>query len=330
MDQIQVSFDEKGNLQLGPRIIPIPTTVSPAAQKFLSASVPAQPQPALDDRAGWKAMVARTDAFLEPMADHMIATAAASVETRTIGQCKVHVATPHSLRYPDRAHLRIHGGAWVFLGGKFSMAEAAMTATDFGCVTYGLDYRMPPDHPYPAAVEDGVTLYRHMIELYAPAQIVISGGSAGGNLAAAVTLRLRDEGLPLPGAVGLLTPAVDLTFSGDTIKTNDGIDTVLRAGGNAGKLYAGGHDLSDPYISPVNGDLTKGFPPTFLQSGTRDLLLSDTVRMHRKLLKAGIPAELHVWEAMPHGGFGGVFGAPTPEDVEMGEVFVGFVDRWLR
>jgi acetyl esterase/lipase len=329
MDQIEVSFDGAGNLRLGPRTIPVPPTISPPAQKFLSAAMPARPQPALDDKAGWKAMVASTDAFLEPMADHMIATAAATVETRTIGQCPVHVATPHILRHADRAHLRIHGGAWVFLGGKFAIAEAATTATDFGCVTWGVDYRMPPDHPYPAAVEDGVTAYRHLIELYDPAKIVISGASAGGNLTAAVTLRLRDEGLPLPGAVGLLTPALDLTFVSDTIKTNNGIDTVLRAGGNAGNLYAGGHDLSDPYISPLNGDLTEGFPPTFLQSGTRDLLLSDTVRMHRKLLKAGIPAELHVWEAMPHGGFGGVFGAPTPEDIELVETFVAFVDRWL-
>jgi monoterpene epsilon-lactone hydrolase len=79
----------------------------------------------------------------------------------------------------------------------------------------------------------------------------------------------------------------------------------------------------------VFGDFIKGFPPTFLQSGTRDLLLSDTVRMHRALLRAGIPAELHVWEAMPHGGFGGIFGNPTPEDDEMVQALVGFVDKWL-
>jgi epsilon-lactone hydrolase len=94
-------------------------------------------------------------------------------------------------------------------------------------------------------------------------------------------------------------------------------------------LYADGHDLTDPYLSPLFGDFTKGFPPTFLQSGTRDLLLSDTVRMHRKLLQAGVTADLHVWEAMPHGGFGGIFGQPTPEDQEMSETFVKFVDRHL-
>jgi acetyl esterase/lipase len=95
------------------------------------------------------------------------------------------------------------------------------------------------------------------------------------------------------------------------------------------QLYADGHDLTDPYLSPIYGDFTKGFPPTFLQSGTRDLLLSDTVRMHRALLRAGIPADLHVWEAMPHGGFGGIFGNPTPEDAEMSAALVAFVDRWL-
>jgi acetyl esterase/lipase len=329
MDQVSVTQDEQGNLHLGPRVIPIPTTITPEARKFLAVSMPVRPQPALEDSEGWKAMVASTDAFLAPMTDHMLAAANATVETRTIGECPVHVATPKAMRHPDRAHLRIHGGAWVYLGGKFSLAEAAMTASAFGCVTYGVDYRMPPDHPYPAAVDDGVTAYRALLEHYDPKKIVISGASAGGNLTAAVTLKVRDLGLPMPGAVGLLTPALDLTFAGDTIATNHGIDTVLPGVGNAGDLYAGGHDLTDPYISPLCGDLTKGFPPTFLQSGTRDLLLSDTVRMHRKLLRAGIPAELHVWEAMPHGGFGGTFGAPAPEDLELEAALVAFVDKWL-
>jgi acetyl esterase/lipase len=133
----------------------------------------------------------------------------------------------------------------------------------------------------------------------------------------------------MPGAVGLMTPAIDLTRAGDTMHTNDGIDTVLRPFGKMSALYADGHDLTDPYLSPLFGDFTQGFPPTFLQSGTRDLLLSDTVRMHRKLLRAGIDAELHVWEAMPHGGFGGVFGAATPEDQEMQAQFVKFVETRL-
>jgi acetyl esterase/lipase len=267
--------------------------------------------------------------MFEQMFGSWLETAPATVETKSIAGVTVHVATPHTIRYPERAHLRIHGGAWVFMGGAFSKGEAAVTAAQFGCVTYGLDYRMPPDHPFPAAVDDGLAVWREIIKQHDPKKIAVSGASAGGNLSATVTLRVRDEGLPMPGAVGLLTPATDLTGAGDTRKTNAGIDTVLRPLNQVVPLYAGSHDLTDPYLSPIYGDFTKGFPPTFLQSGTRDLLLSDTVRMHRKLLQAGIPAELHVWEAMPHGGFGGIFGNTTPEDAEMNDALVTFIDKWL-
>jgi acetyl esterase/lipase len=329
MDQLEVTTDAEGNLHFGSRVIPIPTSISPNARKFLSTPFPATIEPPASDAAAWKQVIASADAMFEQMFDGWLETAAATVETKSIAGVTVHVATPHTMRHPERAHLRIHGGAWVFMGGKFSKTEAAVTASQFGCVTYGLDYRMPPDHPFPAAVNDGLAVWREIIKQHNPSKIAVSGASAGGNLSATITLRVRDEGLPMPGAVGLLTPATDLTGAGDTRMTNAGIDTVLRPHNQVVPLYAGAHDLTNPYLSPVYGDFSKGFPPTFLQSGTRDLLLSDTVRMHRKLLQAGIPAELHVWEAMPHGGFGGIFGNSTPEDTELVEELVKFMDKWL-
>ena len=329
MTELTVTTDADGTMHLGPRVIPTPRSISENARKFLGSVFPSPPQPAITDKEGWRKVVAAANAMFEPMIEHWLTDSAATVETTTIAGVTVHKATPLVIKYPDRAHYRIHGGAWVFMGGKFSKGEAAVTAAQFGCVTYGLDYRMPPDHPYPAAVDDGLAVYRQIIKEYDPKRVAISGASAGGNLSATVTLKIRDSGLPMPAAVGLLTPATDLTWSSDTINTNAGIDTVLRPGGSVAKLYAGGHDLTDPYISPIYGDYTKGFPPTFLQTGTRDLLLSDTVRLHRRLLNAGIPAELHVWEAMPHGGFGGIFGTPTPEDEEMSTALVAFVDRVL-
>ena len=148
---------------------------------------------------------------------------------------------------------------------------------------------------------------------HSPDTIIVGGSSAGGNLAAALIVRARDEGLPLPRAAVLLSPELDLTESGDSFQANMGVDSVLvRSLMPANRLYAGGHDLAHPYVSPLFADFTKGFPPTFVQAGTRDLFLSNAVRMHRKLLAAGVAAELHVFEAMPHGGF---FGAP--EDAEL-------------
>ena len=147
------------------------------------------------------------------------------------------------------------------------------------------------------------------------------GASAGGNLAAALMFRIRDEGLPQPGALVLLSPATDLTQSGDTFHTNLGLDTALRgATDDLIWLYARDHDLTDPYLSPLFGDFSAPFPPTFLQSGTRDLLLSSTVRMHRAMRAAGVDAELHVFEAMPHGGFWG-----APEDEELADELRRFI-----
>ena len=329
MDEVTATIEADGNLHLGARVVPMPQSVSEAARKFLAIRSPPMSRPDIKDKEAWRKVVAATDAMFDAVVDQWLGAVPATVETRTIAGVTVHVATPNKMRHPDRAHYRIHGGAWAFLGGKFSLGEAAMTAADFGCVTFGLDYRRPPDHPFPAAVDDGLAVYREIIKQYDPKKVAISGASAGGNLSATVTLKLRDSGLPMPAAVGLLTPSTDLTRQSDTLNTNMGIDNVLSSPiGEVVALYADGHDLKNPYLSPIFGDFAKGFPPTFLQSGTRDLLLSDTVRMHRKLLQAGIHAELHVWEAMPHGGFGAIMGNPTPEDVEMQDALVRFVDRW--
>ena len=131
----------------------------------------------------------------------------------------------------------------------------------------------------------------------------------------------------MPAAVVLITPEVDLTESGDSFQTNRKLDVMLPAPlMNTNLLYAAGHDLAHPYLSPLFGDFSRGYPPTFLQAGTRDLFLSNTVRMHRALRRAGIETELHVFEAMPHGGFGG-----APEDAGLSAELARFVGEcWGR
>ncbi len=186
---------------------------------------------------------------------------------------------------------------------------------------------MPPEHPYPAALDDCVAVYRQLLASHAPENIIIGGMSAGGNLAAATILRARDEGLPLPAAAVLLTPELDLTESGDSFETNQLLDVVLSVPlMNANLLYANGHDLAHPYLSPLYGDFAKGFPPTLIQAGTRDLFLSNAARMQRALRNAGVPVELILCEGMPHGGF---FGAP--EDAELAADIRQFVaGHWGR
>jgi monoterpene epsilon-lactone hydrolase len=191
------------------------------------------------------------------------------------------------------------------------MALGKITAMQFGGVTFAVDYRMPPGHPYPAGLDDCLDVYRAMLKEYGAKNILVSGESAGGNLAAALMHRIKDAGLARPAALILNTPVTDLTNAGDSWQILRGLDPVLRDPDGVGStaLYLNGNDPRHRYLSPLLGELT-GFPPTHLITGTRDRLLSDTVRMHAALRAAGVEADLYVAEAMPHGGFGKL----TPED----------------
>ncbi len=319
-------------VRIAPRTLPVPLSISPQAQATLKRLVgddgvplnALHAMPATDDHAGWRRMQ-NTVAQQYAAANAGQATLLrASLETLTLGNATVHVATPPS--DTGFAYIDLHGGALVFGGGENCRLAAGRHADLHDAVCYGVDYRMPPNHPYPAALDDCMATYRHVLLHHAPEHIVIGGRSAGGNLAAALVLRARDEGLPLPAALVLLSPEVDLTESGDSFQVNRTVDVVLpNPLMSINLLYADGADLSHPYLSPLFGDFTRGFPPTFLQSGTRDLFLSNTVRMHRALRQARIPAELHVFEAMPHGGFMG-----APEDAELAAQVAEFVRNHLR
>ena len=245
-----------------------------------------------------------------------------------LGGLRVYDCTPIDLpAEDDRVYLSIHGSGFVQCAGEICRAMGIGTAMQLGIRVWAVDYRMPPDHPFPAALDDCLTAYRALLEEHRPERIVIGGESAGGNLTAATILRARDEGLPLPAAAVLKTPAVDLTGSGDSWQTNLGLDPLLtRSHMPVFLLYADGHNLADPYLSPLFGDLTKGFPPTILTTGTRDLLLSDAVRMHRALRAAGAEAALHVTEAGGHGGFLGM----APEDQAILQEVRQFVDTHTR
>jgi acetyl esterase/lipase len=160
--------------------------------------------------------------------------------------------------------------------------------------------------------------------------MAVFGTSTGGAMTLALVLRAKAAQLPLPAALAPGTPWSDIAKVGDTYLTNEWIDNVLVTWdgflGRAALLYAAGHDLKDPIISPIYGDFT-GFPPTILTSGTRDLFLSNTVRTHRKLRRAGIVAELHVYEGQSHGGYGRDVEAPETREA-FGEI-AAFFDRHL-
>lgn len=312
--------------------IPIPSTISPEAQAVLGAMsqrLPV-PDPPKDDVEGWKALVAvatsEDPSTVEALA--LVTTAgvltgvSAEVETRQLGAATYFVATPEGLPDDDeRVLLFLHGGSFTFGGGHTARRSTEIIAGCYGVTTWGVDYRQLPEAPFPAGLDDGLAVYRELLKTYRPQSIAIAGQSGGANLSAALLLRAKDENLPLPAAAGLISPATDFTQAGDTFATNA---SSLPPGGitNLVEFYRGRFPLDHPYVSPLFGDWTSEFPPTILTSGTRDFALSDTVRLHRKLLAAGVRAELHVWEGAPHGMFEG----RAPEDAEQ----VAEVRRFLE
>jgi acetyl esterase/lipase len=323
------SADTRPVLHVPARDVPIPAGLSGEAQTQLAQGFMANPPwPEPHDIAAWRALIADMDRLglsgLSMMAQH----ANADVEENDADGVRVFVITPRDLTLGDQSvYLDVRGGALLWGGGECCRATGLIFATMLRAKVWAVDYRMPPDHPFPAGLDDCVTAYRALLRETPAENIIVGGPSAGGNIAAAAILKARDTGLPLPAAALLITPEVDLTESGDTFSTLLGVDTALTSRlMPANMLYAGGHDLRDPYVSPLFGDFSKGFPPTLLQSGTRDLFLSNTVRMHRALRQAGIQAELHVFEAATHAMF-----FAGPESVDRTREVRCFVDRyWQR
>jgi acetyl esterase/lipase len=311
--------------ELAQRRVPLPAALSEAAKAVLAMPRPTQgAYPALADKDGWRRLIAARNDASAQMSAPFAARLRADVVRHDLGGVATYRATPQGARLIGEDHVvfDIHGGALLFGGGeanvRFSTAAIALRT---GRVAYGVDYGVPPDHAYPAALDDCIAAYRALLESTPPERIVVSGTSAGGNLAGALLLRARDEGLPMPAGALLLTPELDLTESGDSFDTLMGLDVVLTARlMEMNLLYAGGADLAHPYLSPLFGDVA-GLPATLLQAGTRDIFLSNAVRMHRKLRSAGVRAELHVWEGMPHAGFGGL----TPEDREVSAELQSFI-----
>lgn len=311
----------------GPRRFDPPGGISDAARDALAAlEQMVVPDIPVEDHQAWSAWITEQD---EGTASAYPESAAVEAglrrEPASFGGVPGNVLVPQDLEDPDAAPVvvEVHGGGLVFCGGDLSWRVSVTWAKSRDAVTWVPDYRMPPKHPYPAALDDCVATYRAALSVRPPEQILVSGVSAGGNLAAALMLRIKAEGLPMPAGLILVTPEVDLTESGDSFRTNDGLCRLASLTA-LNRLYAGTEHLADPYLSPLFGDLT-GFPPTLLTTGTRDLFLSNTVRMHRVLLAAGVPAELHVFEAMPHGSFTG----STPEDLDLQATLLAFERRQL-
>ncbi|MEA2871210.1 MAG: epsilon-lactone hydrolase [Hyphomicrobiales bacterium] len=306
--------------------------VSPQVQKLIAAPL----------RSGWN-VLPKTGEEWKPIADAgaeptiknlpgLLERMNVKVEKSTIDGVRVFMVTPATVA-PENANrlvIHMHGGCYVLNPREAGLPEAVLLAGFGGFKVIAVEYRMPPEAYFPAALDDGMTVYKNALKSMPAKNIGFIGTSAGGALVLEMGLRARQLNLPMPGAISSGTPMSDVTKVGDTFYTNELVDNVLvsRDGFcDAGaKVYANGHDMKDPLISPVYGDYT-GFAPTILTSGTRDLLLSNTVRVHRKLRDAGVESFLQVFEGQSHAHY---LRDPTAPETKapFGEIS-GFFDKHL-
>ena len=202
----------------------------------------------------------------------------------------------------DAVILYFHGGVYVIGSATTSVPLVAELARRTGARVITLDYRLAPEHPYPAAVEDAQDAYQGLLEQGVdPGQIALAGESAGGGLAVATLLGLRDAGTPLPSCAFLMSPYADLTLSGDSIADREAVDRTLTPEGLRLRIpdYVAGADAADPFISPVFADLT-GLPPLLIQVGSNEILLSDALRLAERAAMADVTVTLDVTDSVPH------------------------------
>jgi monoterpene epsilon-lactone hydrolase len=287
------------------RTLPVPTTVSPEMQKHIAEAWDGSTATVTRTPEQWKADQKKVNEPEAKEAEVLKGQLHVSVEEKTIAGVHVYRVTPDNIPEQNRNRLlvHVHGGAYVFFGGMAATGEAILMAHYAQTEVISVDYRMPPDFPFPAAIDDTVAVWKEVIKSHTPRNVALFGTSTGGGMTLATVIRLKELGLPLPGALMAGTPWADLTKTGDSYFTNEFVDNVLGSYDGsleaAAKLYAGTHDRKEPLLSPIYGDLS-GFPPTVLLSGTRDLFLSNTARVHQKLLQSGVHADLLVFEGQSH------------------------------
>ena len=306
------------------RTVPPPAGASDAFRESIANT----PQPSVAEHVKattfstdeeWIQVISAADSRAAQSTDALAKRLSVIIKEDVIAGVTVRWVTPAEIdpANQNRLFVHVHGGAYVLNNGLASAQEGVLIAHGAKMQVVSIDYSMPPERdPFPASIDDVVAVGQSLLEDRPAKSMMLGGTSAGGGLTLASTMKFRELGLDLPGALFAGTPWADLTKTGDTHFTNAGIDRLLLTyegllEGAAG-LYADGNDLKTPLISPVYGDFTS-FPPTILFSGTRDLLLSDTVRVHQKLRDSGIEADLHVLEAVSHGDYGITFGTPEQE-----------------
>src|SRR5271165_3322837 len=307
------------------RIVPVPTYLSIQSRYWLAQQVPdGDPQQSLADRR------ALTDKYTAGAKDQWLKLYPATVTDEKVAGVPVHIVVPDGLpeANKDKVLLNLHGGGFNSDSGSYTESIPIAGMTKIKCVA--VLYRLAPEFPFPAALDDSIAVYKELLKTYKPNHIVIYGTSAGAILTAEVAARLKQLSLPQPAALGIFSGMGDFAREGDS-------QSLFALRGLSGHLdppkpgvhdseYATTTDPKDPVLSPIYADL-HGLPPTLFITSGRDLLLSGTVNLHRACLKAGVDARLVVFDALPHAFW---YSTVLPEAIEANHMMADFFLKELK
>jgi monoterpene epsilon-lactone hydrolase len=306
------------------RIVPVPQTISPEAQKSLVPQAPSAPSSEVSSQ---KPQPVQTR---QMSSDETRAIYPANIEFSTLAGVPVSVVKPLIIpaNKANRVLINLHGGGFHSDSGSLteSLPLANLTQTKVVSVLY----RLSPEHPFPAPIDDVVAVYKELLKAYKPTNIAIYGSSAGAILTAEVAVKIKQIGLPLPGALGIFSGGGDFTKTGDSqqiygVQGLSGHPDTQPKGVQWLGVYVGSADPKDPVLSPFFADL-HGMPPTLFMTSTRDFMLSDTTLLHRAFLRAGVEASLVVFEGLNHCFW---YNPNLPESREADGIMANFIDTHL-
>jgi acetyl esterase/lipase len=291
----------------------IPTTISKEAQIMLKNITSNMPPPFLtpgpNDLEGWKELNQQIESMVIVQSKPILNSLKPNVTfTQLGGDTVVDVLDikPKNWKDNGKVIVYLHGGGYTILSANSTLSNAATIANTTGLRVISVDYSLAPVSKWNQTTDEVVSVIKSLVNEQGYSledDIGMFGDSAGGGLVAGSVLKMRDEGIGIPAAISLWSPWTDVTGEGDsyvTLKNTDlfiSEDLMLE---NMAGAYANIADQKNPYVSPVYGNFSKGFPPTLIQVGTKEILLSDSIRLYQALDKADIPVKLDVYEAMPH------------------------------
>lgn len=327
-DRDTTVIDEKGTAHVT-RVVPLPETISPEAQATIirrgKAGVAAsQPATLAEQRE-------RTDSRFKAMGDGWGKMFPNKLENTQLAGVPVRMVTPDGMpaKNKDKILLEIHGGGFYSDSGSYTETIPVAGLTKIRSI--GVLYRMAPENPFPAGIDDVVAVYKELLKTYKPAQIAIYGTSAGAVMTAEVAARLKALHLPLPAALGVFSGFGDFDRFGDSqgifgLGGFSGITQPPNPQQRPNQDYVGKTDRKDPILSPIYSDL-HGLPPTLFISSERDALLSGTINLHRAFLDAGVDARLIVFDGLHHAFW---YDPVLPESLKANQYMAAFFVQQLN